>query len=477
MTIVEYHSIYRVTGLVPLVVNNTHRILTELYDFDEVIIRRFTVILTQKTELNGAMARHLLFVALAFLSPWAKIADHKQRKETKMVKIVELKAKESDEEFSKNQGTFFDAKGFTIFDEDVDVYAIQTDEDVAAGAPRRKLLAKLRKNVIPTELVQIGWDSFRHLAIPSRNRGAAAGPIDTNSTYWKKRKPVEIKGWQTRYLQDGKVSKMIVNNVVASGVIGNYESNISLGHPCRMTGYTRSGLKYYLHGIPFLQAIDEQFKRLVPAAHAAQLAVVSKKPLYQISDTAFSTLTINMNFRTALHKDSGDFADGFGNLSVIEWGKYHGGETLFPRFGAGFNLRTGDFIAMDVHEWHCNAPVHETKEDAAFNKTLPDIRTRNPETGVIGSQELFQRLSFVCYFREKIGTCDEKVTRSYYKEIGFDQKAETQKARRNTLSSLPIPEVTGTLEEAIAAEPRGRGRGSGRSSGRRVTRKRAKSHE
>jgi hypothetical protein len=247
------------------------------------------------------------------------------------VKVVEVRAVASDAEFAKNEGKFFNVTSdMQVFDEDVDVYAIQTDEDVAAGAPRRKLLAKFRKNVFKPDQVQVGWDAFRLLAIPSRNRGAAAGPIDLKGVYWSRRKPVETTGWSTRYMQNGKPSKMRVNNVVASGVIGNYEKTPFLGQPCRMTGYTRRGLKQYLHGIPFLEAIDRKFKELVPEAHRKQLAAVSQKPMYQISDTAFSTLTVNMNFRTAMHKDAGDYGEGFGNLTVLEWGKYHGGETIFP---------------------------------------------------------------------------------------------------------------------------------------------------
>jgi hypothetical protein len=369
-----------------------------------------------------------------------------------MVKEVEVHALESDADFAKNEGKFFDQKDMTIYETDVDVYAIAHPDDVAAGKPRRKLLLKFRKNVFTPEQVQVGWDAFRLLAIPSRNRGAAAGPIDLKGVYWSRRKPVETTGWSTRYMQDGKPSKMRVNNVVASGVIGNYEKTPFLGQPCRMTGYTRRGLKQYLHGIPFIEAIDAEFKALVPEAHKKQKAAVSKKPMYQISDTAFSTLTVNMNFRTALHKDAGDYQDGFGNLSVIEWGKYHGGETLLPQYGVGVNLRTGDFVALDVHQWHCNAPMHETKEDAEFNKTLPDIRTRDAETGVVGSQERYQRISFVCYFREKLSECKESDTRDYYKKIDFDLRGEIAKARRASLPILPIPGVTGTLEDAQNAK-------------------------
>jgi hypothetical protein len=57
---------------------------------------------------------------------------------------------------------------------------------------------------------------------------------------------------------------------------------------------------------------------------------------------------------------------------------------------------------MDVHQWHCNSAIHLTAEDKKFNEALPDIRTRDATTGVVGSQEKFQRISFVCYFREKI---------------------------------------------------------------------------
>jgi hypothetical protein len=368
------------------------------------------------------------------------------------VREVEVHAIASDAEFSAQEGKFFDVGPKTkIFDEDVDVYAINTDADVAAGKPKRKLLAKFRKAILPKPIVQQGWDAFRLLAIPSRNRGAAAGPVDLKGVYWSRRKPVETTGWSTRYMQNGKISKMRVNNVVASGVIGYYEKTPFLGQPCRMTGYTRSGLKQFLHGIPFLEAIDSKFKSLVPEAHAKQLAAISKKTDYQIADTAFSTLTVNMNFRTALHKDAGDFQEGFGNLSVIEWGRYHGAETLFPRFNAGFNVRTGDFIAMDVHEWHTNAPTVETKEDAAYNKTLPDIRTRDAATGVIGSQERYQRISFVCYFREKIAACDESATKAYYKKIEFDEKGEGLKAKQNPILSIPLPGYTGTVAEAMTA--------------------------
>jgi hypothetical protein len=142
--------------------------------------------------------------------------------------------------------------------------------------------------------------------------------------------------------------------------------------------------------------------------------------MFRIKNTAFSSVTLNRNFRTGLHQDAGDFREGFGNLSVIERGEYSGGYTIFPRYGVGIDLRTGDFVAMDVHEWHCNTELYETPEQAKRNKKLPDIYKDDPETGTQGSNKPYSRVSFVCYLREKLRQCKEGDTRKYYKRIDFD---------------------------------------------------------
>ena len=135
-------------------------------------------------------------------------------------------------------------------------------------------------------------------------------------------------------------------------------------------------------------------------------------------------------------------------MSVIEWGKYHGGVTMFPRFKVGFDVRTGDFLAMNVHEWHTNSPIYETPEDKEYNKQLPDIRTRDPESGVVGSNHKFQRLTFVCYFREKLEKCEEEKTEEYYEREGFDLDEEMKKAKQAEIATLPLPDFTGTIEDA-----------------------------
>lgn len=330
------------------------------------------------------------------------------------VKTVTVKASETKEEFKKNEGTHFqDGNIKTIFDEDIDVYGEEPDGS-------KHLLAKFRKNVIPKPMIKIGWEAYYRTAAPSRNRGAAAGPIQLDSKYWKKRKATDVRKWAARYIQNGKVSKMDVNNNVFSSVLGYFERTPFMGLPCRMTSYTQKYFNRYKHGIPYIQAVDTVFKKLIPDRHKKQFAAAAAAPSYQIAGTAFSSVTINRNFRTALHMDDGDFREGFGNLSVIERGKYHGGATIFPRYGVGFNVRTGDYLAMDVHEWHCNTELHETPADKEFNNGLAKIHIDSEETGTLGSDKPFTRISFVCYFREKLSDCKLGETRAYYKRIQFD---------------------------------------------------------
>ena len=365
----------------------------------------------------------------------------------------------SDDEIKTKEGQWFgesDIK-YPIVNSNTDVYRLDDEGN-------KHLLLKFRKNVIPDSLIKTGWDSYKDLAKASRGRGASAGPIDVNSQYWGKRKLVDTKKWSTGYLnpkglelhdslspldemelcvkcdelnikrkdglskdelihliikRQGGISKMKVNNQVASNPIGFYESGKNFADlPCRLTHFTRTNFEKYNDGLPFIQHIDKLFQKLIPEAHNKQLVRADTKPHLKIPKTAFSTVTINRNFRTAMHRDAGDFKDGFGNLTVIERGKYHGGYTIFPQYGVAIDLRNNDFVAMDVHQWHCNTPMYETEEDKAFNETLDYAFKDNPEVGTAGIYEKYTRISFVCYLREKIANCPDEIDPRFLTKSG-----------------------------------------------------------
>jgi hypothetical protein len=126
--------------------------------------------------------------------------------------------------------------------------------------------------------------------------------------------------------------------------------------------------------LPLIQEIDNLYEQLVPNNYAEQKQKATDTP-FHITETAFTTATLNVNYQTTVHKDQGDF--GFGNLTVIEHGSYLGGETCFPQYGIGINCRTNDILFMDVHQAHGNLPIELQTADT-------------------------KRLSIVCYLRISI---------------------------------------------------------------------------
>jgi hypothetical protein len=369
----------------------------------------------------------------------------------------------SDDEISKKEGTWIteDELVHPIIRSNIDIYYVDESGE-------EKLLLKYRKHQISDELCDIGWESYKDLAKPSRGRGASAGPIDKDGQYFSKRSVVHTKKWSTGYLKPmGKllkeeldlltiedvkkraleymidiqesdtkdeiiyniieskklVSSMKINNQVASNPIGFYEESKNFAKlPCRLTHFTRVNYDKYNKGLPFIQRIDQCFKKLIPDSHQKQLHKANEKQYLKIPKTSFSTITINRNFRTAVHRDAGDFKEGFGNLTVIERGKYSGGYTCFPQFGIGVDVRRGDFLAMDVHEWHTNTPIYETPEDKIFNNSLEPIFKDNPDVGTVGIYEKYTRLTFVCYLRAKISKCPD------YKDLTDNDLAHLTKS-------------------------------------------------
>ena len=321
----------------------------------------------------------------------------------------------TDQEVKNLKGCFMDESymKFPVIQSNIDVY--YKDDDC-----NEKLLLKYRKNALTDNEIRLGWNSYKDLAKPSRGRGASAGPIDPDNDYWKKRKLNKTSKWSTSYLKaDGTPSKMRVNNQVFSNPVGYYSENKNFCElPCRLTHFTRTYFEKYNQGIPFLQKIDSLYKKLTPEQHQKQLERANLKPHLKIKDTAFSTITINRNFRTALHKDKGDFNEGFGNLIVIERGKYHGGYTILPQFGIAVDVRNNDYLAMDVHQWHSNTEIYETEEDKKYNELIPKAYHDNVEVGTVGIDKLYTRLTFVCYLRENLIKCSDTIDPRFLTKSG-----------------------------------------------------------
>lgn len=153
----------------------------------------------------------------------------------------------------------------------------------------------------------------------------------------------------------------------------------------------------YSKTIPFLENISGLFKRLIPSKYKKQNDK-AKETYFRIGETAFTTVTTNINFRTTIHTDKGDDVEGFGNVVVFEReGSYTGGETCFPQYGIGVDVREGDILLMDVHEPHGNLPIK--------------LKTKGSE-----------RLSVVCYLRRGVWENTRGKSKAYHKEYTEQMK-------------------------------------------------------
>jgi hypothetical protein len=144
--------------------------------------------------------------------------------------------------------------------------------------------------------------------------------------------------------------------------------------------WTQRNWKEYNKCLPYIKYVDSFFKQHAPARYKIQKKMAEKSSQdFIIKDTAFSTVTVNKNFRTAGHYDNGDLKEGFGNLGVISRGDYEGSITVIPKYGIGLDLKNGDLAIFDVHELHGNTET--------TTKTF------------------YERISVVCYYREKMIYC------------------------------------------------------------------------
>lgn len=270
------------------------------------------------------------------------------------MKTYKLKRVIPVEEADALKTTYLNENDFTVLiDHDADGYDLNGN-----------LLFRYRKNAIPTDILKLGVDSFKDSIELTESRGAASGSS------------------HKRIRKDGSTSNITVGNKVESGNVGFMDSSAMVKY-CRKTAFARKYFDKFTAGIPFVQYIDKKYKELCPEHYAKQKAIAEgTNQNYVIGGTSFTTVTVNKNFRTAVHQDAGDYREGFGNLIVYREGHYDGGFFCLPEYGVAIDMQNNDVLFADVHKWHGNTEMTNKSED-------------------------WLRISFVLYYREYMYKCSQ----------------------------------------------------------------------
>lgn len=285
------------------------------------------------------------------------------------MKVINLRKCLSDNQVDELSGKFLTANSYDfVVNEDTDAYDMNG-----------QLLFKFRKNVIPIETLKQGYEAFKGSIEYTDGRGIAAG------------------GNKFRIRKDGSVSKISVADKVYSGNVGYMDAG-AMVHYCRRTAFARKYFEKFQDGIPFVNFIDTMYNQLCPTHYDKQIMFAkATNQNYVIGKTSFTTVTVNRNFQTAVHKDSGDFTEGFGNLCVYREGNYDGSYFCLPQYRAAIDLHNGDLLFVDVHSWHGNTPFVNMSED-------------------------YMRIAFVMYYRENMIKCaspSQELHNIKMKETGY----------------------------------------------------------
>lgn len=270
------------------------------------------------------------------------------------METYKLKKQLTDEQTEKLKGKYLNENNYDLLiTEDADGYDVNGN-----------LLFRFRKNAMPLETLMLGVNSFKDSIEVTESRGYASGSS------------------HKRIRKDGSISNITVGNKVESGSVGYMDSSAMVKY-CRKTAFAKNYFDKFKQGIPFVQFVDNKYKELCPAHYAKQKAIADgTNKNYIIDNTSFTTVTVNKNFRTAVHQDAGDYPEGFGNLIAYREGDWTGGYFCLPQYKVAIDLQNTDMLFVDVHQWHGN-------------------------TDFINTDKNFLRISFVLYYREYMYKCKQ----------------------------------------------------------------------
>ena len=257
----------------------------------------------------------------------------------------------------------------------------------------QQLILIFQKNAIPKAARDLAQQVFGDIHLrynrPSLSRNTAAGKLSTDkfNTMMPRRDGLTVVGFEYQddfrgrpILSNGKVLAELMCNPVLSFRAG-YAENKRQGF-AGPAGFTKDYPDEWQKSIPFFNAIDQQFKRLLPEIHTQHEERVKLHPWTTIPGTGLSSVAINKDYASHAHLDRGDFKPGWSTLTVVETPTYTGGLYVVLEYGLAIDIRDCDLVLSQSHVLlHGNVAIVKQTKDAS-------------------------RLSFVTYLSDRLADFD-----------------------------------------------------------------------
>jgi len=238
----------------------------------------------------------------------------------------------------------------------------------------------------------------------TKNRGASAGPVDLR--YFPKKAVAlcdkygnEFDDDKPRYSvyykeADGKIVNRCQSNQVRSGVAGYFDKVAGL--PCRKVGWSNKNPLKHEDLIELAKEIEQTHMTHCETSYKFHKKEAEKcSPELLFKDTIYSTMTLNYDFRTAVHKDKGDLEGGLSTLTIFEDvpDNYTGFYLGLPEYKVAFDVRDGDTLIFNAHEFHANTDFQVLSDELPIDD--------------LSGENFAGRMSVVCYLRNRIKDCEQ----------------------------------------------------------------------
>jgi hypothetical protein len=229
------------------------------------------------------------------------------------------------------------------------------DETTEVRTPKGDVTAIYFRDVIPRELHECAYKSWRIVSERPTNRSTAVG-----SRSLPRLKKDGTLG--NRRVVSKHVVSVLERRDTAHGTLGYFDATPD--KPCHETPLTKRHPEMLNRNKLLIKVVDRAYEYFLSRFYAKQRAEVDKVPHFRLWHTAFSTIYLAKNFRTAYHYDTGNLKGV--RTALLPMGDFTGGELVLPRWQIAFALRPGDLLFFDPQQLHGNLPFKGERLSAAF---------------------------------------------------------------------------------------------------------------